>query len=127
MSRLKTWLPAIMLAALFLLATAFTAKAEPGCVDAEGVTHILERDLPGIGLYDEVSGADMEALRKVAQLGPEVGSIMAYLHPRAFIPEQGFILLLVFFDANGCAMGTVEVRQSDFDHSVALARQRSQS
>jgi hypothetical protein len=123
MSKLKAWLPAIMLAAFFLL----PAPVQAGCVDAEGVTHVLQRDMPGLGIYDEVSGPDMDTLRTVAKLGPEVGSIIAYLHPRAFVPEVGFILLLVFFDPNGCAMGMVEIPQSAFDQSVALARSRSQS
>lgn len=127
MPRLKVWLLALALAVFFVLAVAKCARAEPGCVDAEGVTHILQRDMPGIGIYDEVTGADMEALRQVAQLSADVGSIVAYLHPTAFTPSQGFILLLVFFDAKGCAMGAAEVTAAGFDKQVALARERAGS
>ena len=115
----KFWLLAIMLAALF----SFT-PAKAGCVDAEGVTFALQRDIPGISVHDTVEGAALEALASIVEMAPDVGSIIAFIHPMAIHPEYGLMLLVLFFDRDGCVSYHMELPAAFFDEKVKLARDR---
>lgn len=114
----KFWLLAIMLAALF----SFTPAKAQECVGHQEATETLTAAMPGLAPYDLVEGADIGGLAQVVDLDPEVGSIIAFIHPSAFLPEVGFVLLVVFFDQSGCYLFDAEIPQAAFDEKVKAGR-----
>lgn len=116
------WLRYIALSIFFLAGSPALADEAAQCIGHQEATETLIAAMPGLAPYDLVEGADIGGLAQVVELDPEVGSILAFIHPSAFLPDVGFVLLVVFFDQSGCYLFDAEIPQTAFDEKVKQGR-----
>lgn len=124
MPRLKVWLPALVLAALFLLATAMCARAEESaeCIPADAMAVTLAGQHPPFVAYDELAGADLAAFLAVTG-----GDHLAAVQIVAFMQLHTDGVMVLLFNAGGCLIAWAEDSRYGYDAKAKLARERAGS
>lgn len=125
MPRFKAWLPALALAALFLLAVAMCARAAEDteqCFTAQQIEATLAGQHPPFVAYDELTGAELAAFLAVTGgEGLPAAQIVAFLQ----LHTDGVVIAL--FDAAGCMVAWAEDARYGYDQKAKLARERAGS
>lgn len=125
MPRLKPWLLAIALAALFLLSVAMCARAQEGgqeCMRPETLAAALAVEKPPFSPLDELSGAELAAfLELTGGQGLPAAQIVAW------VQLHTDVTLILLFDADGCLIAFAEDTRYGFDQKARLARERAAS